>query len=76
MLNLTLNCSDSIDTVLPVVELAMHTGEECCIRNINHLGQVHTAALALLAKSGCLMKRLRWKSVFPSVTSMAVSLLK
>ena len=55
MLNLTLNCSDSIDTVLPVVELAMHTGEECCIRNINHLGQVHTAALALLAKSGCLM---------------------
>ncbi len=55
MLNLTLNCTDSIETVLPVVELAMHTGDECCIRNINHLGHLHTAALGLLARSGSLI---------------------
>lgn len=55
MLSLTLNCTDSIETVLPVVELAMHTGDECCIRNINYLGHIHTAALGLLANSGCLM---------------------
>ena len=55
MLNLTLNCTDSIETVLPTVELAMHTGDECCIHNINYLGHIHTAALGLLAKSGSLM---------------------
>lgn len=55
MLNLTLNCNDSIETVLPTVELAMNTGDECCIHNINYLGHIHTAALGLLAKSGSLM---------------------
>jgi len=55
MLNVTLTCSDSLETVLPAVELAMHTGDECCIHNINHLGRIHTAALGLLARSGCLM---------------------
>ena len=55
MLNLTLNCTDSIETVLPTVELAMHTGDECCIHNINYLGHIHTTALGLLAKSESLM---------------------
>jgi len=55
MLNLTLSCTDSIETVLPMVELAMHTGDECCIRNINYLGHIHAVALGLLAKSGCVM---------------------
>lgn len=55
MLNVTLKRTDSIETVLPTVELAMHTGDECCIHNINYLGLIHTAALGLLAKSGSLM---------------------
>ena len=55
MLNVTLNSADSIETLLPTLELAMRTGDECCIHNINYLGHIHTAALALLAKSGSLM---------------------
>ncbi len=51
MLNVTLNNSDSIETVLPTVELAMHTGDVCRIHNIDRLGFIHTAALALLANS-------------------------
>ena len=55
MLNLTLNRTDSIETVLPTVELAMHTGDTCSIHNINYLGQIHMAALTLLAMSENLM---------------------
>ncbi|MFZ4535777.1 hypothetical protein [Propionivibrio sp.] len=55
MLNLTLNRSDSIETVLPTVELAMQTGDVCKIHNINYLGCNHTAALTLLAMSKNLM---------------------
>ena len=55
MLNVTLNRTDSIETVLPTVELAMHTGDVCRIRNINYLGGIHMAALTLLAMSENLM---------------------
>jgi len=55
MLNVTLNCSDSIEAVLPTVELAMHTGDVCNIHNINHLGRIQMAALTLLATSESLM---------------------
>ena len=55
MLNVILNRDDSIETVLPTLELAMQTGEVCRIRNINYLGTIHLAALALLAMSGSLM---------------------
>lgn len=55
MLNIVLTCSDSIETVLPVVARAMQTGEVCSIRNINYLGHIHLAALALLVMSGNLM---------------------
>jgi hypothetical protein len=51
MSNITLNRSDSIETVLPAVHLAMHTGDVCSIHNINYLGYIHTAALSLLAMS-------------------------
>ncbi|MBK7356961.1 hypothetical protein [Propionivibrio sp.] len=55
MLNLTLNTNDSIETVLPTVELAMHTGDVCSIHNINYLGHIHMAALTLLAMSESLL---------------------
>ena len=55
MLNVTLNCSDSIEAVLPTVELVMHTGDVCSIHNINYLGRIQMAALTLLAMSGSLM---------------------
>ena len=55
MLNVTLTCSDSIEAVLPTVELAMHTGDVCSIHNINYLGRIQMAALTLLAMSGSLM---------------------
>ena len=55
MLNVTLNNNDSLETVLPTVELAMQTGDVCSIRNVNILGQVHMAALTLLVMSKNLM---------------------
>jgi len=55
MLNLTLQRNDSIETVLPTVELAMRTGDVCRLHNINYLGQIHLAALTLLAMSQNLM---------------------
>ena len=48
---MTLNRTDSIETVLPMVEEAMNSGEVCHIHNIDYLGYIHTAALALLATS-------------------------
>lgn len=58
MLNVTLNCSDSIEAVLPTVELAMHTGDMCSIHNINYLGRLQIVALTLLAMSGSVMDSL------------------
>ena len=55
MLNLTLNRTDSLETVLPTVELAMHSGDVCSIHNINYLGQIHMVALTLLSMSESLM---------------------
>ncbi len=55
MLNVTLNRDDTIETVLPTVELAMQTGDVCRIRNINYLGQIHLAALSLRGMSERLM---------------------
>lgn len=55
MLNVTLNNSDTLETVMPTVELAMRTGDVCRIANVNYLGRAHMAALALLAMSDSLM---------------------
>jgi len=49
MLNITLNHSDTIETLLPTVESAMETGEVCQIHNINYLGISELAALKMLA---------------------------
>ncbi|WP_301101870.1 hypothetical protein [Propionivibrio sp.] len=65
MLNLTLKCTDSIETILPTVELAMHTGDVCHIHNINYLGQIHLAALTLLAMSQNLMDSATGQIVHP-----------
>lgn len=51
MLNITLNRSDSIESLLPFVESAMETGEVCQIHNINFLGLSELAALKMLAMS-------------------------
>ena len=55
MLNVTLNSCDSLEAVLPTVELAMHTGAVCSIHNINYLGRLQLVALTLLAMSGSVM---------------------
>lgn len=55
MLTMILTCTDSIETILPTVELAMHSGDVCRLHNINYLGRIHTAALTLLAMSESLM---------------------
>ena len=49
MLNITLNRLDSIETLLPLVESAMETGDVCQINNVNFLGVSQLAALRLLA---------------------------
>lgn len=55
MLNLVLKSTDTIESVMPFLEQAMGNGDVCRILNINYLGQIHTAALALLARSERLM---------------------
>ena len=65
MLNLTLKYTDCIETILPTVELAMHTGDVCHIHNINYLGQIHLAALTLLAMSQNLMDSTTGQIVHP-----------
>ena len=49
VLNITLNGSDSIETLLPLVESAMEAGEICQINNINFLGVSQVVALRMLA---------------------------
>jgi len=65
MLNLTLQRNDSIETVLPTVELAMRTGDVCRLHNINYLGRIHLAALTLLATSESLMDPVSGQIVHP-----------
>lgn len=48
MLNITLNPTDCIETLLPALEAAMETGQVCRLHNINFLGQLEIAALTLL----------------------------
>ncbi len=55
MLNITLNCSDSIETVLPMIEEAMETGEVCRINNIDYLGRLGISALTLLTMADSLL---------------------
>ena len=55
MRDITLNCEDCVETVLPLVEEAMETGEICRISNIDYLGRQGLAALILLAMANCLM---------------------
>lgn len=55
MLNITLNHCDSIETLLPMMESAMETGEVCQIHNINYLGIAELAALKILAMADKLM---------------------
>ena len=55
MLNVTAHEYDALESVLPTVELAMQTGDVCCINKINHLGLIAMAALRLLAESESLM---------------------
>ena len=55
MRNITLTRDDSIETVLPLVEEAMETGDICRINHIDSLGPLGIAALALLTMADCLM---------------------
>lgn len=48
MLNICLNRTDCIETVLSAIESAMDAGEICQLQNINYLGQFEVAALTLL----------------------------
>ncbi len=55
MLNVVLNRTDCIETLLPVVELAMAAGEVCRVHNINFLGPVEVVALTLLVMADNLL---------------------
>jgi len=65
MLNLILKCTDSIETILPIVERAMHSGDVCRIHNINYLGRIQLAALTLLAMSESLLDSASGQVVHP-----------
>lgn len=55
MLNITLNSTDCIETLLPTIEMAMDSGEVCRLLNVNFLGPVEIAALSLLVMASNLM---------------------
>jgi hypothetical protein len=55
MLNVILNRSDCIETLLPAVELAMSAGEVCRVHNIDFLGPLEVAALTLLVMADNLL---------------------
>ena len=55
MLNITLVCTDCIETLLPMVEAAMEQGMVCRLHNIDYLSKVEVAALTLLVKADCLI---------------------
>lgn len=49
MHRVTLNHSDTIEALLPVLERAMEQGDVCQIRNIHYLGVSEVLALRMLA---------------------------
>ena len=55
MRDITLNRDDSVETVLPLVEEAMESGEICRIRNIDYLGRLGIASLRLLSMANNLL---------------------
>ena len=55
MRNITLNRDDSIETVLPLIEEAMETGEICRINHIEYLGRLGVLALTQLIMANGLM---------------------
>lgn len=55
MLNVVLNRTDCIETLLPAVESAMSAGEVCRVHNINFLGPLEVAALTLLVRADNLL---------------------
>jgi hypothetical protein len=55
MVEITLKRSDSIETVLPTIEMAMESGELCRISNIDYLGRLEESALALLTRAESLL---------------------
>ena len=52
MLDVTLNHSDTIEDLLPILERAMETGEVCRVTNIEHFDLFEIAALRLLVGTG------------------------
>ena len=65
MLNLTLQRSDSIENILPTLELAMRSGDVCRVHNVDYLGAIQLAALTLLAKSESLLDMVTGGVVHP-----------
>ena len=52
MLNVTLQRSDTIEELLPILEAAMQSGDICRIANIAYLDIFEIAALRLLVGAG------------------------
>jgi hypothetical protein len=65
MLNITLNPDDTLETILPVLEKAMESGEICRIRNIDYLGCLGLSALMLLTVADGLLDSETGKVVHP-----------
>lgn len=51
MVTVTLKPTDCIQTLLPIVEAAMESGETCKLCNIHYLGAFELAALVTLTKA-------------------------
>lgn len=65
MFSITLKPTDSIETVLPLVERAMESGEICRINNIDCLGRLGVMALRMLATNDSLLDGVSGKMFHP-----------
>ncbi len=65
MLKLTLNPDDTLETVLPMLEKAMASGEICRIRPADYLGCLGLSALILLTMADGLLDPASGKVVHP-----------
>ncbi|MDP3540747.1 MAG: hypothetical protein Q8S26_18770 [Azonexus sp.] len=72
MFNIILKRSDRIESVLPVVELAMASGEICRVQNIAQLGPFESVSQSLRAMVEELLEGVRQCRVQPGFQLLGV----
>lgn len=72
MFNVILNRTDRIESVLPVVEMAMASGEVCWLYNLDQLGQFEFVTQSLVTMVEDLLDGVRHCQVQPGFRLLGV----